>query len=131
MDALLSDGGNGMESDDTPDWARPVVYFSIAARDPDAQRRFYADMFGWRIGEGPFMQFPAGIGSPENGIGGHIAAGEPGFSLYVQVRDMDESLARAVGLGATKVHDPFQIPGGALIAGIRDPEGNSLVLVQQ
>ena len=131
MDALLSDGGNDMDRNDTPDWARPVVYFSIAARDPDAQRRFYSTMFGWDIGEGPFMQFPAGIGSPENGIGGHIAAGEPGFSLYVQVRDMDESLARAVGLGATKVHDPFQIPGGALIAGIRDPEGNSLVLVQQ
>ncbi len=120
-----------MEPDDTPDWARPVVYFSIAARDPEAQRRFYATMFGWRIGDGPFMPIPAGIGSPENGIGGHISAGEPGFSLYVQVRDVDESLALAERLGATRVHDPFQIPGGALIAGIRDPEGNSLVLVQQ
>lgn len=120
-----------MDDSETPDWARPVVYFSIAARDPRAQRGFYAAMFGWEIGEGPFMQIPAGIGSPENGIGGHISEGEPGFSLYVQVRDMDESLARAADLGATKVHDPFQIPGGALIAGIRDPEGNSLVLVQQ
>ena len=114
------------------DWARPVVYFSVTARDPGAQRAFYSAMFNWDIGDGPFMQVPAGIGSPENGIGGHINAGEePGFTLYVQVRDVTESLARATSLGATKMHDPFQIPGGALIAGIRDPEGNPLVLVQQ
>lgn len=122
---------DSMDTNSSPDWARPVVYFSLAARDPRAQRAFYSTMFGWDIGEGSFMQIPAGIGSPENGIGGHISAGEPGFSLYIQVRSLDASLELAIELGATKVHDPFQIPGGALIAGIRDPEGNSLVLVQQ
>ena len=55
------------------------------------------------------------------GIGGHInRADAPGFSLYVQVRDVNASLARAVELGGAKVNDPFQIPGGAMIAGIND-----------
>lgn len=120
------------ENDTTPEWPRPVVHFSVTARDPEAQRTFYSRMFGWNIGDGPFMQIPAGIGSPENGIGGHISQGStPGISLYVQVRDVPASLALALELGATKLHDPFQIPGGALLAGIRDPEGNPLVLVQQ
>ena len=116
----------------SPDWARPVVYFSIQAVDPVRQRAFYSALFNWDIGEGSFMQIPAGIGGPENGIGGHISRSDaPGFSLYVQVRDITAALSRAVELGGTKVHDPVQIPGGAKIAGVTDPEGNSLVLVQQ
>lgn len=116
----------------SPDWARPVVYFSIQARDPQRQREFYAGLFNWDITDGDFMRIAPGPGSPEPGIGGHIAAGsEPGLSLYVQVRDVHASLARALELGAAKRHDPVQVPGGPMIAGISDPEGNSLVLVQQ
>ena len=113
------------------DWARPVVYFSVQATDPERQRAFYSAMFNWDITDGPIMQIPAGVGGPETGISGHISAGAPGFSLYVQVRDINASLARAVELGGARVSEPFQIPGGAMIAGITDPEGNSLVLVQQ
>ena len=116
----------------SPDWARPVVYFSVQAIDPDRQRAFYSTLFNWDIGDGSLMRFPAGIGGPENGIGGHINPGAtPGFSIYVQVRNVPESLAKSLELGATKVHDPVQLPGGPMIAGITDPEGNSLVLVQQ
>ena len=116
----------------SPDWARPVVYFSIASPDPERQRAFYSALFNWDIGEGRIMQIPTGIGGPENGIGGHIdGASSARISLYIQVRDVGESLERAVALGGTHRHDPFQIPGGAMIAGIADPDGNHLVLVQQ
>ena len=116
----------------SPDWARPVVYFSVQAVDPERQRAFYSTLFNWNIADGQFMQITPGVGSPEQGIGGHINRGEtPGFSIYVQVRDIAASLALAVDLGGSKVHDPLQIPGGAMIAGIQDPEGNSVVLVQQ
>ena len=116
----------------SPDWARPVVYFSIQAVDQQKQREFYSQLFNWDIPEGSFMRIPAGPGSPENGISGHISSGPtPGFNIYVQVRDLQESLARAIDLGGTQVSEPFQIPGGAMIAGITDPEGNSLTLVQQ
>lgn len=116
----------------SPDWARPVVYFSITAKNAEAQRAFYSDLFNWSIGDGPIMSIPAGIGGPENGIGGHMNTGaEPGVTLYVQVRDLDLSLERAVALGGTRTFEPVQIPGGARIAGIRDPEGLNLTLVQQ
>ncbi len=89
-------------------------------------------MFNWNIGDGPFMEIPAGIGGPEIGVGGHIFAAEKsGITLYIQVRDLRASLDQAVQLGGTVLSQPFQIPGAATIAGIADPEGNRLVLVQQ
>ena len=54
-----------------------------------------------------------------------------GVSLYVQVRRLRESLDRAVDLGAAIVLEPFDLPGGPTMAGITDPEGNPVMLVQQ
>ena len=114
------------------DWVRPIVHFEILARDPDVQRAFYADLFNWPIGDGPIMSIPSGLGGPEPGPAGHIRQSDRGgFALYIQVRDIVESLDRVPGLGGTVVSQPFGVPGGPTIAAIEDPEGNALVLVQQ
>ena len=49
----------------------------------------------------------------------------------MQVRDLRESLGRAAELGAVVVAEPFDVPGGPTLAGITDPEGNPVMLVQQ
>ena len=114
------------------DWARPVVHWEIEARDPERQRSFYAALFNWDVGDGPIMQIGAGVGGPEPGPAGHIRASDrSGVSLYVQVRDLRASLARAGELGGAVVAEPFDVPGGPTIAGITDPEGNPVTLVQQ
>jgi predicted enzyme related to lactoylglutathione lyase len=114
------------------DWARPVVHWEIEARDAERQRAFYRDLFNWDVGDGPIMNIPAGLGGPEPGPGGHIRAGEsPGVRLYVQVRDIRASLARAEELGGKALSEPFDVPGGPTLAPITDPEGNPLMLVQQ
>lgn len=116
----------------SPDWVRPLVYFSIQAVDPQKQRAFYSDLFNWDIPDSSFMPIPAGIGGPANGISGHISRGSaPHFTLYFQVRDLQESLAKAIQLGGQQISEPFQIPNGAMIVGISDPEGNAITLVQQ
>jgi len=113
------------------DWARPVVHWEIEATDPERQRAFYADLFNWRIGDGTIMEIPAGIGGPEPGPGGHIRGGEQSrVTLYVQVADLQASLDTSVSLGATVVAEPFDVPGGPTLAGITDPEGNPVMLVQ-
>jgi len=112
------------------DWARPVVHWEIEAKDPERQRAFYADLFNWKIGDGFIMDIPAGIGGPEPGPGGHIREGSPAVVLYVQVRDLRASLDHARRLGATVTVEPFDVPGGPTIAGLEDPEGNPLMLVQ-
>lgn len=114
------------------DWARPVVHWAIEARDVDAQRAFYEAMFSWQIGDGPFAPIEAGFGGPEPGPAGHIqSSGAPRVSLYVQVRDLRESLDRAVELGGAITAEPFQLEGQPTLAFITDPEGNPLGLVQQ
>lgn len=116
----------------TEDWARPVVHWEIRARDPQVLRDFYAQMFNWPIGDGRIMQIPAGVGGPETGPAGHIRQSDTGgVTLYIQVRDLKSSLAKAGELGGKVETDPFDVPGGPTIAAIADPEGNSIVLVQQ
>jgi predicted enzyme related to lactoylglutathione lyase len=113
------------------DWARPVVHWEIEARDPDLLRSFYGELFNWKIGEGFIMDIPAGIGGPEPGPGGHIRQSErSGVTLYVQVGNLRASLDKSVTLGATIVAEPFDVPGGPTLAGITDPEGNPVMLVQ-
>jgi len=113
------------------DWARPVVHWEIESTDPERQRAFYADLFNWDIGEGFIMEIPAGIGGPEPGPGGHIRGSErSGVTLYVQVADLRASLDKSVTLGASIVAEPFDVPGGPTLAGITDPEGNPVTLVQ-
>ena len=115
-----------------PDWARPVVHWEIEARDPERVKAFYGALFNWQIGEGDIMSIDAGVGGPEPGPAGHIRQGErSGVTLYVQVRDLRESLDRAAELGGTVTLDPLDVPGGPTIAGVTDPEGNPLMLVQQ
>jgi uncharacterized protein len=114
------------------DWARPLVHWEIVARDPQRQTAFYRSLFNWEITDGPLAQVPPGLGGPEPGPGGHIRQGtDPAVVLYVQVRDLPASLVRAAELGGTVVTQPFDVPDGPTIAAIEDPEGNSLVLVQQ
>jgi len=114
------------------DWARPVVHWEIEALDSERIRAFYAELFNWEIGDGPIMTIPAGIGGPEPGPGGHVRQGQrSGVSLYIQVRDLSESLARTEKLGGAVVTEPFDVPGGPTLAAITDPEGNPVMLVQQ
>ncbi len=114
------------------DWPRPVVHWAIEARDVEAQRTFYRSLFSWDIGEGGFAPIEAGFGGPEPGPAGHIQASDTArVSLYVQVRDLRETLDRAVELGGTITAEPFQLEGQPTLAFIADPEGNPVGLVQQ
>jgi predicted enzyme related to lactoylglutathione lyase len=114
------------------DWARPVVQWEIEAVDPERQRAFYGALFNWTIGDGPIMRIPPGLGGPEPGPAGHIrAGGRSRVTLYVQVRDLAESLGRAAELGGTVVLERLEVPGGPTLGAIHDPEGNRVMLVQQ
>jgi hypothetical protein len=118
---------------ETPDWERPVVFFQIRAKDARAMRAFYRELFSWKIEENDFAaRIAPGVGPPVEGVGGVIVPAQdaPGTSLFVQVRDLQESLEKAVTLGGKRTAEPFDVPNGPTIAQIADPEGNLVGLVQ-
>jgi len=116
------------------DWPRPVVAFQISARDKEKQQAFYSEMFDWDITQpdgSPIARIPPGKGPPEVGIGGTIVQTDRSAVLvYIQVAELDASLAKAGELGGKTVLPRFDVPNGPTIAQIEDPEGNLIGLVQ-
>ena len=115
-------------------WPRPLVHFEIQAKDKEKQLAFYSEMFDWDIvqPEGSlFATIPPGKGSPENGLGGNLSqADRSAVVVYVQVANLNESLARAEQLNGKVIMPSVDVPNGPTIAKIEDPEGNLLGLVQ-
>src|ERR1700722_12562793 len=113
------------------DWARPVVHWEIEAKDPELLRAFYGALFNWKIGEGFIMDIAPGIGGPEPGPAGHIRQSDrSGVTLYVQGSNLRASLGKSGGVGGAPGGATVDVPGGPTLAGITDPEGNPVMLVQ-
>jgi predicted enzyme related to lactoylglutathione lyase len=108
-----------------------VVHWEIQASDAAAQGRFFAELFSWDIDasypDGYGVVTPAGVGS----IGGGIAPSKdhPRTTFYVQVPDINASLAKAESLGAQTVMPRTDV-GMIIMAKFRDPEGNLIGLVE-
>lgn len=95
--------------------AHPVVHAEIRSADPDATRKFLADLFGWKVAsEGAFP----GYTFIDTGVeGGPYVAISPRQSdqdevlFFVAVEDVGATLEAAVGLGGTIVQSAQQVPG--------------------
>jgi uncharacterized protein len=108
------------------------AWFDISTPDSPRTRRFYEDMFGWRINaldetyalvDGPGDEPMGGIGqsgpdSPYTGI-----------VVYFDVDDVDTALKRAEELGGTKRLDPVPLPNQRRLALFTDPDGNVVGLL--
>jgi predicted enzyme related to lactoylglutathione lyase len=113
---------------------RPVVAFQIWAKDPEKQRAFYREIFGWQIDEPSdfgISSIAAGVGGPGDIGGTLLGSPEARVLVYVQVLDPVETLAKAEALGGRRVMEPFDVPGGPTVAQMADPEGNVIGLVKQ
>jgi predicted enzyme related to lactoylglutathione lyase len=93
----------------------PVVHAEIRSDDPDATRRFFADLFGWKVAsEGAFP----GYTFIDTGVeGGTYVAISPRQStedevlFFVAVQDVEATLARAESLGGAIVQPAQHVPG--------------------
>ena len=112
---------------------QPVVHFEVIGKDPNKLRDYYGELFGWSFGEpmGPTdyttIQDPAGIGG---GIGGGPEGYDGHVTFYVQVRDVDTTLAQAESLGGQRMMGPDEVPGVGIVIGLlQDPEGHVIGLM--
>ncbi len=93
---------------------------------------FYADAFGWRAEPSPFIDeyFVAETG-PGNGIDGAIMSRryqEQLAIVWLQVDDLDATLAAVLKAGGSAAGDIQELPGVGRLVYVRDPEGTVLGL---
>jgi predicted enzyme related to lactoylglutathione lyase len=112
---------------------QPVVHFEVTGRDGEKLRDYYSQLFGWEIDADNEMGY--GIVSREGnvtddgiGIGGGISTGPEGYpghvTFYVQVPDVEKSLAKAESLGGSRLMGPEEVMEGLVIGLLNDPEGH-------
>jgi len=113
----------------------PVTRFELTALDPKAARAFYSELFDWKC----ISQGRAGVTllRTGDGIDGSIILAEDGMptfvTIYVEVGDVEVSLARAEQLGGTIYvpAGPSTIDGEGCMGLFGDPEGNLVGVIQR
>ena len=110
-----------------------VVHFEIPAEDLERAKRFYSELFGWKISaeagfEDYLMIHTAAQGEVVNG--GLMKKKMPGQSVtnYVLVESVEEAAAKAKQLGGQVVVPKTAIPKMGYFAVALDPEGNPVGL---
>jgi predicted enzyme related to lactoylglutathione lyase len=93
----------------------PVIHSEIGTIDGVRSRRFYSDLFGWEVDVDGAGYNPVRAGAVEGIPGGMVqtpAETAPRVTFYVAVDDIEESLARAAELDATRImEEPGRSPG--------------------
>ena len=107
--------------------------------DQDAAFAFYSELLGWEhVGdhdmgpEGKYLMY----GRNGQALGGMFnmpkeMQAPPSFLYYVNVDDLDAALARAKDRGAKVLNGPMEVPGGARIVTLQDPQGAAFSLHEQ
>ena len=108
-----------------------VVHWEVQAKNPGKQQQFFGSLFGWKIAVDKKMNYgmvsPAGKDTIGGGIGG--AQGEARVTFYVQVPDINATLAKAETLGAQTIMPRTDL-GMIVMAQFKDPEGNVIGVVE-
>jgi predicted enzyme related to lactoylglutathione lyase len=115
-----------------PDKPSRFIWYELMTGDLDAARSFYGDVVGWSMA-------PAGAPGKDYrqwSIGGVAVGGampippgaaangmRPAWLGYLNVADVDESVARIVADGGASHMAPTDIPGVGRIAMVADPQG--------
>ena len=114
-----------------------IMWLELASNDIPSSAKFFGDLFGWPIVTDEqmdytmtaFEQGETGVGfSPVDEARGMM----PGSVLvYVDVADVDATIARAKELGAPVLQDKMEIPTVGWMAIFGDPGGNRIGVMQR
>jgi uncharacterized protein len=118
---------------------QPVVHFEIIGKDADKLQSYYSDLFGWRIDANNPMNY--GVVPREGntnadgiGIGGGVGGGPEGYqghvTFYVEVPDVEASLAKAERLGGKRLMGPDKVSEEFEVGQFADPEGHVIGVIR-
>ena len=114
-----------------------VVHWEIIGKDHDALKKFYDDVFDWKLNTVPMPNGSYSMTGPdegEAGIGGGIGASDDPnrrwVTFYIGVDDTDAYLRKVEANGGKVVVPTEVIPGVVTFAVFEDPEGNRVGVVK-
>jgi len=113
-----------------------IMWLELASTDIPASAKFYGDLFAWPIVKDEQMDYTMTVFEPdETGVGfapvSEAQGTLPGSVLvYVDVDDVDATIARAKKLGAPVILDKTEIPTVGWMAVFADPGGNRIGVMQ-
>ena len=109
----------------------PVVHFEIHGND-DGHNDFYSEVFGWKVDADNPMNYGMVDTDSGEGIAGGLTKSDtaPAVMVYVQVDDLDATLAEVTAKGGATIMPASDVPGGPTMAIFADPSGNHIGLVK-
>lgn len=111
----------------------PFIWYEYASTDPAKAADFYGDVIGWTISDFSMPGMPYSIfNAPDTGVGGLglLTEGAPhGWLGYVQVRNVDETVAAFQEKGGGVVAPAMDIPTVGRMAILSDPGGAVLAVM--
>jgi predicted enzyme related to lactoylglutathione lyase len=115
-----------------------VVHFEIPADDVERAKKFYGELFGWRIekftGPSPMDYWSIMIGDEKcekGGLGGGMMQRQDPqqqITIYIDVPTVDEYVDKVTRLGGKVVVPKMAIPDMGYFAVCLDPENNGFGL---
>jgi len=113
-----------------------VVHFEVPTNDIAASRKYYENVFGWKLTQwpGPMEYWLITTGEPGTpGIDGGLGGGANeihGTVNTVEVDNLDEALERSAANGGQVIAPKDEIPGVGWLAYVREPGGAVIGMIQ-
>ncbi len=119
-----------------------IVHFEIPAEDVEKLRKFYSDLFGWKIQRypGPMKYWlietvpvDEKMQSLRPGVNGGMFKKEQAELKqvnYISVESIDEYIEKTKTLGGKILQPKQEVPNVGWVAVAIDPEGNQFAMLQ-
>jgi predicted enzyme related to lactoylglutathione lyase len=113
--------------------ASSIIWFEIPADKPERAKKFYSQLFGWKINKFPGMTDYWHIdtggddASPDGGMLTRKHESQP-ITSYISVASVDKAAAKVKKLGGKVMMGKTPVPHMGYFVICRDSEGNEFAL---
>ena len=112
-----------------------IVHFDIPVDNLERAKRFYSELFDWKIEEAngypDYFLIETENLNGETGIGGGMGkrgSPEQKITNYIEVTDLEEYVARVEAFGGKVLNKKLNVPGRGIFAICMDPEENTFCI---